>query len=236
MRLREFIATASGLLDFLPLLRKATKQMESSTLDHETARRVVSNVLGKLDALAHKFDENAARSKAWRQFVQDVRKAGVKVKATGGRSEEWIDNMLRTFAKALYASHEEILQDLEILAALQHLFDVNAEGFPDPHTLPTSDDLNDYYRALSPSSTATPTAKPMRAGNQTSPAVTLHENGTIFEFPTPSLHLVINRRSFPMSIVKRSDVLLKKIQTSRNATSKRLDVVTRANKSPCLST
>ena len=145
MRLQEFVATATSLLDFLPMLKAATKRFEAHDLDHETARHVVSNLLEKLKQLVDNFETHATRSNAWREFVDGVRAAGVNVKATGGRSEVWIDKMIRTFAKALYSSHEEIMGDLEILAALQHLFDVNADGFPQPGTLPLERDLDEYY-------------------------------------------------------------------------------------------
>ena len=41
-----------------------------------------------------------------------------------GRPPEWIDMMLRRLANGIYESHRDILEDIELLTAMGHLFDL----------------------------------------------------------------------------------------------------------------
>ena len=127
---REYIAVTTALLDYLPDLKRAGKQLEAQNLDHDTSRRIIGDMLAMTGRLADDYKNNALRGSEWRKFMAEVEALGVPIRKTPGRTETWIDNLLQRLADAIHSNHEAMLEDSEVLAAMCRLFDPT--GAPQP--------------------------------------------------------------------------------------------------------
>lgn len=145
LRRIEYIAVSTGLLDWLPELRRAAKRLELWDLNHGNARSAVEAILAFLKEIADDYDSKAVRGSKWREFVRDVKAAGVDVKSTPGRSPAWIDRLLRRLANGLFESHREMLEDMEQMTAITALFNPNDPALPDLKTHPNEAELDAHF-------------------------------------------------------------------------------------------
>jgi hypothetical protein len=127
---QEHIAVTTALLDILPMLRMGAKKLESWSLNPQTAKAAVDEIISELEKIATNFNEHAKRGSKWREFVEQVKACGTEVKATAGRTPDWIDRLLRRIAVKLVATHKELLEEIVLAKALAKVVTVHDPLLP----------------------------------------------------------------------------------------------------------